>query len=114
VRFLKSNDVAENEERAPTHAVICSNNEQLKVVELESGAVVQESGGHEDIILCLDQHKSRYFLSGSKDNSVRFWHYDPLRLSKKLQCVAVFTGHNESVASVCFAPKKMSFFVSAS
>jgi U3 small nucleolar RNA-associated protein 13 len=28
--------------------------------------------------------------------------------------LAVFSGHNENVASVCFAPKKGNFFVSAS
>lgn len=91
-------------------ALVCSNNEMLKVVELASGAVHQSSGGHEDIILCLDTYQGEYFLTGSKDNTARLWTYK----DERLQCRAVFAGHNESVASVCFAPKKMGFFVSAS
>lgn len=50
-------------------------------------------------------------LSGSKDNYIRLWKYDS---SYKLQCLAVFSGHTENIASVCFAPKKSNFFVSAS
>jgi len=49
------------------------------------------------------------FLSGSKDNTIRLW-----KLEDSLKCLALFKGHNENVASVCFAPKKANFFVSAS
>lgn len=50
------------------------------------------------------------FISGSKDNTIRLWKFE----DEQLRCLAVFKGHNENVASVCFAPKKMNFFVSAS
>jgi WD40 repeat protein len=49
------------------------------------------------------------FLSGSKDNTIRLWKFE-----ESLKCLAVFKGHNENVASVCFGPKKANFFVSAS
>ena len=61
--------------------------------------------------MCVDQTKdSTLFISGSKDNTIRLWRYS----NNFLTCLAVFSGHNENVASVCFAPKKSNFFVSAS
>jgi U3 small nucleolar RNA-associated protein 13 len=101
--------IEEAGEEVPKKAVICSNNELLKVVDLETGSVIQSSGGHEDIILCVDACNN-YFLSGSKDNSIRLWTF----ANNTLSCLGAFTGHNENVASVCFAPKKLNFFVSAS
>ena len=108
VRILKEKD-----EDVPKKALICSNNEFLKVVDMETGAVVQSISGasnHEDIILCVDAYKQTKFLSGSKDNTIRLWDFT----YGVLKCLAVFKGHNENVASVYFAPKKMHFFVSAS
>lgn len=97
------------ESEAPSKALLCSNNEILKLIDLHTGQVQQTlEDGHTDIILCVDQNKeSNLFLSGSKDNTIRLW-------NKNLKCLAVFSGHNENVASVYFAPKKGNFFVSAS
>lgn len=102
--------ILQEEGELPQKAVLCSNNELLKVVDLESGTVVQASGGHQDIILCVDRHQ-KWIVSGSKDNSLRLWRYSE---EEGLKCVAVFSGHNENVASVCFGPKKGNFIVSAS
>ena len=93
--------------------MICSNNELLKVVDLATGKVEQspKEHSHSDIILCVDAAGRDLFVTGSKDNSIRLWRHTP---EGKLVCLAVFTGHNENVASVCFAPKRNNFFVSAS
>lgn len=86
---------------------MCSNNELLKVIDLQTGEVKQSlQNAHTDIILCVDAISNLY-LSGSKDNTIRLWTWD-------LRCLAIFSGHNENVASVAFAQKKNNFFVSAS
>ena len=55
------------------------------------------------------------FLSGAKDNQIRLWLYRPEQdFQKKLDCLAVFQGHNENISGVCFAPKKQQFFASVS
>lgn len=110
VRLLRDTDDSDTQ---PTKAVICSNNELLKVVDLATGKVEQspKEHSHSDIILCVDAAGRDLFVTGSKDNSIRLWRYTP---EGKLVCLAVFTGHNENVASVCFAPKRNNFFVSAS
>lgn len=108
MRILKN--PTDDENVTPKKAVICSNNELLKVIDLETGRVQQSLvNPHSDIILCVDSSRD-FFISGSKDNSIRLWRYS----NNILKCLGVFTGHNENVASVCFAPKKTNFFVSAS
>jgi WD40 repeat protein len=81
------------------------------VVDLNSGKVIQspKAHSHTDIILCVDVYGG-LFITGSKDNSIRLWRFS----GDALTCLAVHTGHNENVASVCFAPKRGHFFVSAS
>lgn len=56
------------------YALMCSNSETLKLIDLRSG-VVELYSGHEDIILCLDITKG-LCLSGAKDNTIRLWTYD--------------------------------------
>ena len=72
--------------------------------------------GHTDIIICLDiSTKKSLFLTGAKDNQIRLWQYDPEgAFQKKLECLAVYKGHNENVSGVCFAPRKQKFFASVS
>eukprot|EP00347_Sterkiella_histriomuscorum_P000004 403377554 len=94
----------------PVQAVICSNNETVKLMDLETGQIKQ-FGGHSDIILCLDVNKNM-IISGSKDNQIRLWQVS--EQSSDLNCLAVFQGHTENIASIFFAPKKCNFFVSAS
>lgn len=112
VKILKRDQEVEDEEEnlRPTQAVLCSNNETVKLMDLETGQV-RQFGGHSDIILCLDVSRN-LVLSGSKDNTIRLWRYE--EQSQELNCLASFQGHNENIASVCFAPKKVNFFVSAS
>ena len=57
----------------PKHALVCSNNETLKLFNLETGNN-KILTGHSDIILCLDV-KNELFLTGSKDNEIRLWRY---------------------------------------
>ena len=71
MRLLK-----DESEDQPTKAVICSNNEYLKVVDLATGKVHQspKDNSHSDIILCVDAARD-LFVTGSKDNSIRLWRY---------------------------------------
>jgi WD40 repeat protein len=65
----------ESSDEPPSKALVCSNNELLKIMDLSTGQVYQ-SGGHTDIILCLDVCNN-FFISGSKDNQIRLWKYNP-------------------------------------
>lgn len=57
-------------------ALVCSNSETLKLMNLVSGEV-ELYNGHEDIILCLDiAMTEKLCLTGAKDNSIRIWSYD--------------------------------------
>lgn len=63
------------------------------------GADVTHLEGHEDIIICLDVDWSGYWLAtGAKDNTARLWRLDPQ--SSSYTCVAVFTGHAESLGAI--------------
>ncbi len=95
---------------SPTQALLCSNNETLKLIDLQTGNTKQFSG-HKEIILCIDVYQN-LILSGSKDNQIRLWRLDST--SNSLTCLASFLGHTENIASVFFAPKKGNYFVSAS
>ena len=105
---------------ANTHALLCSNSETLKLLELQTG-ICECYHGHTDIILCLDVFVKKddpnqsYCLTGAKDNSVRLWDCD-LRadFGQKLVCKASFSGHSQNITSVFFAPKKAGFFSSVS
>lgn len=96
------------------YALMCSNSETLKLMQLETG-VIELYTGHDDIILCLDIARGdvNMCLSGAKDNTIRMWNYDlQAGFQQKLSCVAQFKGHSENVTSVFFAPKKSLFFTS--
>ena len=57
-------------------ALLCSNSESLKLLDLEKGEA-ELYQGHTDIILCLDScEKKSLFLTGSKDNQIRLWCYN--------------------------------------
>ena len=88
-------------------ALLCSNSESLKLMDLDSGET-ELYAGHTDIVLCLDTSAARsMFLTGAKDNQIRLWQYKPEEaFQRRLNCLAVFQGHNENVSSVCFAPKR--------
>ncbi|KAL1965655.1 hypothetical protein VTN77DRAFT_5332 [Rasamsonia byssochlamydoides] len=63
------------------------------------GADVTHLEGHDDIIICLDVDWSGYWLAtGAKDNTARLWRLDPQ--SSSYTCVAVFTGHAESLGAI--------------
>lgn len=105
---------------ANTHALLCSNSETLKLIELETG-ICECYHGHTDIILCLDIFVKKdnplqsYCLTGAKDNSIRLWEADLSRVfGRKLVCKAAFSGHSQNITSVFFAPKKAGFFSSVS
>ena len=97
-----------------SHAVLCSNSETLKLMELATGKV-EIYPGHGDIIISLDvfvsskdvQFETGFILSGAKDNEIRLWRYDfSQKQYERLRCLAVYQGHTQNISSVCFAPKK--------
>mgnify|MGYP000847387308 CR=1 FL=1 len=67
------------------HAILCSNSETLKLMELSNGKT-EIYAGHSDIIITLDVFKCKentddgfehgFLLSGAKDNEIRLWKYD--------------------------------------
>jgi len=65
--------------------LLCSNNETLKVMDMQTGNI-QQYKGHSDIVLCIDIHKN-LALSGSKDNQIRLW---KINENSALNCIAVF------------------------
>lgn len=97
-------------------AILCSNSESIKLMDLESGNC-EFYPGHTDIILTLDKfgEEEGWILSGAKDSQMRLWKYDSkAKPFEKIKCVAVFKGHNKNICSVHFSPKKGNQFVSAS
>ena len=66
------------------YAIMCSNSETLKLMELKNGKT-EIYPGHKDIIISLDIFKTSksddefehgFILSGAKDNEIRLWRYD--------------------------------------
>ena len=58
-------------------ALLCSNSESLKLLDLDLGEI-ELYMGHTDIIICLDTSEARsMFLTGAKDNQIRLWQYSP-------------------------------------
>ena len=97
------------------YALMCSNSETLKLLDLKTG-VVELYKAHTDIILCLDINSATSLcLTGAKDNSVLLWRYNLDEVfQRKLQCVAKYLGHAENISCVYFAPKKTNFFCTVS
>jgi WD40 repeat protein len=80
-------------------ALLCSNSETLKLLNLETGEV-ELYKGHTDIILCLDIC-GEFCVTGAKDNTIRLWKYDVNKgFEKKIKCLAEFLGHSQNVTSV--------------
>lgn len=50
IKYIKDPSKTEG---APKKAIMCSNNETLKLVDIETGKM-ELFGGHSDIILCVD------------------------------------------------------------
>jgi WD40 repeat protein len=63
------------------YALLCSNSETLKLLNMESNQI-ELYPGHNDIVLCLDVIKrvendvEAIFLSGAKDNTIKMWKFD--------------------------------------
>jgi len=106
IKFFKPNN---------NFALMCSNSETLKLLDLNSGSV-ELYKGHTDIILCLDIcQNSKLCLTGAKDNSILLWKFNlEQSFQHKLVCVAKYLGHSENISCVYFAPKKASYFCSVS
>ena len=76
-----------------------SNNQATSYSASYFGADVASLKGHEDIIICLDVDWSGCWLAtGAKDDSARLWSID--HQSGIYRCVAVFTGHAESLGAI--------------
>ena len=57
------------------YALLCSNSETLKLLDMETGSI-ELYQGHSDIVLCLDvvscgDDEHAIFLSGAKDNTIK-------------------------------------------
>ena len=107
-----------------THILLASNNEYIKLVCLADNSI-EIYRGHTNILLSIDviqmpgteaNDRSKFLcLSAAKDNEIRMWFGDlEAPFQQKLQCLSTFQGHTESIQNVCFAPRKVKFFVSCS
>mmetsp|Transcript_4577 Transcript_4577/g.6944 ORF Transcript_4577/g.6944 Transcript_4577/m.6944 type:complete len:187 (+) Transcript_4577:1237-1797(+) len=98
-------------------AVLCSNSESLKLVDLETGQF-EVYGGHANIIITIDKMikgDTGFLLTGAKDSQILLWKYNFLAPKfQKLVCLGLFQGHSRTISSVNFAPKSCKSFVSAS
>jgi WD40 repeat protein len=63
--------------KSPRFAILASNNEHLKLIDLETGEIeIYVGQGHSNIILSLDvvaQDDHFLVLTASKDNEIRMW-----------------------------------------
>ena len=91
--------------RSKDHLAVATNVEDIKILSARTsegsyfGADVGLLRGHEDIVISLDVDWSgSWVLSGAKDNTARLWRVDPEHQS--YTCVAVMTGHAESIGAV--------------
>ncbi|KAJ1991255.1 U3 small nucleolar RNA-associated protein [Dimargaris cristalligena] len=88
-----------------THLVVASNSESLRVYNLDT----QTCGlldHHTETVLCLDTDSSGTLAAaGSRDKTLSIWHFNPspARVDRQARCVAVGTGHTESVGAVAFS-----------
>ena len=105
---------------ASKYALLCSNSETLKLLNMESNQI-ELYAGHTDIVLCLDvisrgdNGDEAIFLSGAKDNTIKMWAFDASKpFQQRIWCLSTFHGHNENISGVCFAPRKQNFFASVS
>lgn len=62
------------------YALLCSNSESLKLLDIHTGQI-ELYPGHEDIIITLDVIKMEndiaLIVTGAKDNMLRLWKFDP-------------------------------------
>lgn len=94
------------------YVAVCSNSETIKIFDTRTNTC-EIVKGHTDIVVSLDIFQVdniHYIVSGAKDNEIRMWTWAE---GCRTTCIGVYKGHVESVTSVCFAPKKGQFFVSA-
>jgi len=83
------------EHKIPRFAILASNNEHLKLIDLETGEIEIYCGeGHKNIILSLDVIAcGEHFLclTAGKDNEIRMWKVDLTKgFQQRLKCISVF------------------------
>jgi len=84
------------------YAAVASNSETIKVVELKSLSATRVEG-HSDSVLSLDvSADGAYIVSGSKDNSVRFWGVAGRHCH--VAALGLGVGHAEAVGAVRISP----------
>eukprot|EP00887_Chlorella_sp_A99_P000001 scaffold16.g1.t1 len=111
----------------PTHLVVSTNSEQIRVFDAASLSCTASLSGHSDIVLALDALQlppapagagaasgaggaaATLLASGGKDNAVRVW---ALGAGGAGRCVAVGSGHVGMVGAVAFGQRKGKLLVS--
>jgi len=83
------------EHKIPRFAILASNNEHLKLIDLETGEIeIYVGDGHKNIILSLDVIAcGEHFLclTAGKDNEIRMWKVDLSKgFQQRLKCISVF------------------------
>lgn len=94
----------------PSHVVVSSNSEDIKIFDAASLSCVSTLRGHTEAVLAMDAWHGEgggLVVSSSKDRTVRVW--DPATA----RCLGVGEGHIAAVSAVAIARKGGAFAVSA-
>lgn len=91
---------------------VATNSTSIYIVNSHSLPYVKQIiKGHTDTVLTVESVPEKgLLLSGSKDGSVRIWK----SFNGVFKCIAIGSGHGESVGAIAVAPKSLSFAISAS
>lgn len=92
---------------------VASNSPNIKVYDLSTCNCLIVSG-HDDTVLTIDVFgcDPSFFISSSKDNSIRVWHFIEDKFS--VRCLFQGSGHTRSVTSVVAPSKSLKWAVSGS
>lgn len=78
--------------------IVITNNEAVSIYDLKTKNT-QLLTGHKDIALTTScTNDGKYFVTGSKDKTIRVWEY------AKMRQIALGDSHSAAVTSVCFSP----------
>ncbi|KAJ4811561.1 Transducin beta-like protein 3 [Rhynchospora pubera] len=94
------------------YLAVATNLEQVRVYDVATMSCEYVLSGHTEIVVCLDtcvaSSGHTLLVTGSKDNTVRFWD------TESRNCLGIGTGHLGAIGAVAFSKKSKNFFVSGS
>eukprot|EP01117_Protostelium_nocturnum_P020075 TRINITY_DN887_c0_g2_i1.p1 TRINITY_DN887_c0_g2~~TRINITY_DN887_c0_g2_i1.p1 ORF type:complete len:845 (-),score=185.07 TRINITY_DN887_c0_g2_i1:138-2672(-) len=110
-KFLTEVDNSSN--KIQNRIVVASNSPVVRIFDsTKQTSECSSLVGHKEIVVTLDSsfhpELGPIVATGSKDNEIKLWSVN------SLSCIATCTGHTESVNTVAFSQKSLSFLISGS